>query len=85
MFVDSDDFVETNLISDFVNKNKNYDLFIHGYYEVFEKSNKRICYKIENDKITDNVCSSQEALSLIVENRAVRGYLWNKVLKKYYC
>lgn len=82
MFVDSDDFVETNLISDFVNKNKNYDLFIHGYYEVFEKSNKRICYKIENDKIIDNVCSLQEALSLIVENRAVRGYLWNKVLKK---
>lgn len=82
MFVDSDDFVEKNLILNFRNKNKKYDLFIYGYNTVFEKSSKRICYKLKNDILIDKVNCSQVALSLIIENKATRDYAWNKVFKK---
>lgn len=82
IFIDSDDYVNENLVSTFMYKNKNYDLFIYGYNEVYENDSKYVENHVEKDILMSNIIESDSAISLIVEDKAVRGYAWNKVFKR---
>ena len=82
IFVDSDDYVNDNLISTFIQNNKNYDLFIYGYQEVYENNLNCIENHVKEDILISNINDSSKALSLIVEEKSVRGYAWNKVFKR---
>lgn len=80
-FVDSDDYVSLDLISTFLNNISNNDLFIYGYNEVYEDSDK--C--VENIILDKNVTMTNDSkyiLSMIFENKSVRGYGWNKIFKR---
>ncbi len=75
LFVDSDDYVETELLSSLFSENEDYDLFIFGYNEIngnYSKANY-----VSKKILTD----TQGALKLFFENKAVRGYSWNKLFK----
>lgn len=78
LFIDSDDFFETNLLQQICEQNNNYDLFIYGYQNVYENSTK-----IELKRCSEKslLLNKVESLPLFFENDAVRGYVWNKVFK----
>lgn len=80
-FVDSDDYVSLNLISTFLNNISNNDLFIYGYNEVNEDGNKCV-ENIILDKNATMTNDSKYILSMIFENKSVRGYGWNKIFKR---
>ncbi len=78
LFVDSDDFVEQNLLEKIMEQNNNYDLFIYSYQNVYENNHSIEIKKcIEQSQLVSKV----ESLPLFFENEAVRGYVWNKVFK----
>ena len=78
IFVDSDDYVEKNLLSSFLSKNIECDLFIYGYNIVYENSTK-----VDKQCLGKDLnLNSNRALSYIIEKAAVRGYAWNKIFKR---
>lgn len=77
LFVDGDDYIEKNMIEKLYLNIKEYDISICNFYEV----NKNL--KIENSMHnTNNVIDSEEFFTNIFENDGVRGYLWNKLIRK---
>lgn len=76
LFVDSDDYVETDLLPSLFSENEDYDLFIFGYNEINGNYSKANC--VSKKILTD----TQGSLKLFFENKAVRGYSWNKVFKR---
>lgn len=75
-FVDSDDYVEKDLLSSLNSENNNYDLFVFGYNEVYE-------HYSNTNNVSDNILVNNcQSLELFFENKAVRGYAWNKVFKR---
>ena len=78
LFVDSDDYVDQNLLSIFGKYNKSYDLFVYGYNEVYENNDKNICRSISENMIIKR----DESIKMFIENSSVRGYVWNKIFKK---
>lgn len=79
LFIDSDDYVDTKLLSTFVSENNDYDLFVYGYTNVYENDfEKNEQHAILNSK----VMAASESINMFFENSAVRGYAWNKIFKK---
>ena len=76
LFIDSDDFVEENLLSVFYEENKDYDLFVYGYNELYENKS------IKNNLKKSELMASKKSLFHFFENKSVRGYTWNKILKR---
>lgn len=81
LFVDSDDFVDENLIETFLENNKNYDLFIYGYREIFECNSEKNENHVKKDIVISNN-SFVNIMPYVIENKAIRGYAWNKFFKR---
>ena len=76
LFIDSDDYVEKNMIKNFYKKNRDNDIFVFGYNEIIEGKS------IKNNLKHSKIIPAKEAIPLFFEEKAVRGYTWNKILKR---
>ena len=76
MFVDSDDYIDSDTLENFYKIEKNDDMYIYGYREIYDGSVKEV--KINNSESK----SVKDALPIFFENSAVRGYVWNKIFKR---
>lgn len=76
IFIDSDDYVESNLLETFEKNISDSDLLIFGYNEVYEK---KIIKNIFNScrKLDSNEC-----YKLVFEEDSIKGYVWNKIFKR---
>lgn len=77
-FVDSDDFVEEDMIETMFNEliKKNVKIVVHGYY--IKKAEKIAHKKINEEK----VISDMEAIKLCFCDNNFGFYVWNKIYKK---
>lgn len=75
LFVDPDDYIETNYLEIIDNNIKNYDLLIFSYNNLYQ--NKKTKAFGENSILT-----KEKAQEYLVEDNKYCGYLWNKVFKK---
>lgn len=76
VFVDSDDYIEKNMIEIMLKKIKSddYDICICGYYLVSNSLKKKITITINNNKNFKEIVFDYK--------NNVYGYLWNKMFKK---
>ena len=79
-FVDSDDFIDNDMIEylvDILEKNKA-EISICGYTKFYEND------MIEKDNRKDNVklYTSKDALKLLLEDKKIQNYAWNKLYLK---
>lgn len=75
MFVDSDDYIESNMVEEMIKKVIKSDMVICEYNEKYQ--NNIIPIKIRSDL---NKIDAKEAILLTFDNAG--GYLWNKIFKK---
>lgn len=82
MFIDSDDYIDVDLINNMVKKSKqnDADLVITGHIRVSEDSliKKEI---INLDEYSDNIYSREEGINLLLRLK-IKGYLCDKLFKK---
>ena len=77
IFIDSDDFIELNMIESLYTNIKNVDISICNYYKV--KNNKKTKnLSIKYDGIIDN----NKFFKYLFEDNTYGGYLWNKLIRK---
>jgi glycosyltransferase involved in cell wall biosynthesis len=82
LFVDSDDFLDKNMIEKMYNNANKYqsDVVISGhirFYETQSFKNKIINY----DEYEDNIYNGNQVLDLMLSLK-VKGYLWDKLFKR---
>lgn len=73
-FVDSDDIIHKNYLKIMYENFKNNDLVICSFTTSKYKLNDRIKYT--------NKFNNKESFKLILKNKKIRGYVWNKLFKK---
>lgn len=72
-FVDSDDFIESNMYQTLIDGIEDSDLIMCGFYQD-KKSQAGVPCKC--------IISKEDAIRNIIGNGKFRGYLWNKLFKK---
>lgn len=72
-FVDSDDYLEKNMLQQMYNEMSQVDLVMCGYFQNREK------YSGTSEK---KVVDRNTAMQCIIKNDGFKGYLWNKLFKK---
>ncbi len=78
-FVDSDDWIESDMYQFLIDNLVNADADIAGcgFFRTFDK------YELPNDKsYTYRVLNRTEGLELLLEDRLLKGYFWCKLYKK---
>ena len=82
-FVDSDDYIETNMYEYLLSllKINNADISVCGFQKVWDdiKSRKEENTIIENNNI---VLKSKDAIEYIVDDHILKSYAWNKLYKR---
>lgn len=82
-FVDSDDYIETNMYEYLLSllKINNADISVCGFQKVWDdiKSRKEENTIIENNNI---VLKSKDAIEYIVDDQILKSYAWNKLYKR---
>jgi glycosyltransferase involved in cell wall biosynthesis len=75
LFVDSDDWIEPDMVENLLNISRRYDADIVNCKNVI---NDELCDKSEK---SINILNQQEAIALFLEHRELRGSLCNKLVK----
>jgi len=77
LFVDSDDWVSTNLCSDIAHifSNNEIDIVIFGFNIIQGKKTKAICTQ------KDRLITKEKAIEGLLIDKAIRNYPWNKAYK----
>lgn len=77
LFVDSDDYLNKEMVETLISKNQNYDCTICGFVEKF-------LYKEIEKKATteEKTYNSQGIIEQIIKNGNIGGYIFNKLFKK---
>lgn len=80
-FVDSDDYIEENMIKELVGNIIEFDaeVSICGYKILYEKSNN---VKLSDNKNVTVKLSSRETLEMIFNSNKINGFLWNKIFQR---
>lgn len=82
LYVDSDDFLNENMIEEMVNKaeKSSSDIVMCGYYKYYEnKENKLLEFNYNVDE--NKIFSSQEVIDMML-NYKIEGQLWNKLFRR---
>lgn len=74
IFVDSDDYCDTNMLNEIVKQMDKNTLICFGYYQKFK--NKNISMSINN---CNNKELTKNIYTYIIDSESIGGYLWNKV------
>lgn len=79
-FVDSDDWIELNMMEVLVNniKTTNSDLAVCGMQDEYEGIESK---KSENTFVVNTV-NKCETFDLVIRNKSFYGYVWNKIFKR---
>ena len=82
MFVDSDDYVADNYVEIMLNAmvSQQVDIVICGYFLTDECGN----VVLKDCNKTKAVFSTEEALRLLLQDKVIKNYAWNKIYKKCY-
>lgn len=80
LFIDSDDILEPNMISDLYNTANGMDMAMSGYFIDFADGNiKKVNLNLKEDKIY----SGNEILKeLLTQKNGVTGHSWNKMIRR---
>lgn len=78
-FVDSDDWIEPDFYSVFCDtmQNTEADIYMMGFTICYNNGEKR-----RGKEVEDTQYSSEDALTLLCENKRITSHLWNKLFRK---
>ena len=85
VFIDSDDYIESNMIECLTKGIDKYNCDMSAcYFSKFDDYNKALEKQTLHDKIIDYkvLNNKEEMYSLMLKNKKIGGYIWNKIYKK---
>lgn len=85
VFIDSDDYIENNMIECLVEGIDKYNCDMSAcYFSKFNNYNKILEKQATNDKIINYkvLDNKEEIYSLMLKNKKIGGYIWNKIYKE---